>query len=223
MNIKGEILTLIKKCDIRKTLYFNFKNFRFRYAVKLPVFIYRRTVLVSTKGCFEIVAPVQTGMVKIGSHTLGNKDPRYNRTILQLDGLIKCRGRVNIGRGSKIVVESNGVLTLGSNFVITGSSDIICSSNIEVGCDCLLSWDILIMDNDYHFIDYQNDNEKQTTKPIIIGNHVWIGCRSLILKGTKIANDSVVAAQSVIRGNYENANVLIGSTGILKKNISWSD
>ena len=37
-------------------------------------------------------------------------------------------------------------------------------------------------------------------KPIEIGNHVWIGAKSTILKGTKIADGSVIGAGSLGTG-----------------------
>ncbi|MCR2897641.1 acyltransferase, partial [Escherichia coli] len=40
-----------------------------------------------------------------------------------------------------------------------------------------------------------------TSKPIIIGNNVWIGSSSVILNGVEIGNNSVISAGSVIRSS----------------------
>ena len=60
-------------------------------------------------------------------------------------------------------------------------------------------------------------------REIVVGDHVWIGSESLILKGTQIAKDNVVAANSILSGTKINENnVIVGSFGkVLKRNVTW--
>ncbi len=67
----------------------------------------------------------------------------------RINGIINFNGRRNIGHGSKISVGKDGILTFGQNFNITAESSIVCYNNISFGNNCLLSWDILIMDTDF--------------------------------------------------------------------------
>ena len=53
------------------------------------------------------------------------------------------------------------------------------------------------------------------------GNHVWIGCRSLILKGVNISDNVIVAANSTISRNIDEEFVVVGSNGVLKENVGW--
>jgi acetyltransferase-like isoleucine patch superfamily enzyme len=59
----------------------------------------------------------------------------------------------------------------------------------------------------------------------VIGNHVWIGCRSTILKGVSIPNNNIVASNSVITKTFEVENCVIGghgaTAGIIKRNVNW--
>ena len=103
---------------------------------------------------------------------------------------------------------------------------IICQKNIKLGDGCLLSWDILIMDSDFHKIANMFDSKViNAPKDIIIGNHVWIGCRSTILKGVAIADNTVIAAGSIITKSFEGGNCVVGGSGkhvgILKENTNW--
>lgn len=50
---------------------------------------------------------------------------------------------------------------------------------------------------------------KFQTSPIVIGNNVWIGANTLILRGTTIGDNCVVAGGSVIRGNYPADTVIV--------------
>ena len=98
----------------------------------------------------------------------------------------------------------------------------ITTDQITFGDDCLLSWDLLIMDTDGHkVISIIDGGILNPSKPINIGNHVWIGCRSLILKGVNISENVIVAANSTISRNIDEEFVIVGSNGVLKENLGW--
>ena len=131
------------------------------------------------------------------------------------------KGCATIGRGSVIRVLEGGFLELGMNFNISGNSNIVCGKEIIIGKDCLLSWNILVMDTDFHKI-LDNDGEiSNSPSPIIIGNSVWIGCDCKILKGVFLPNNCVVAAGSIITKKYEQEGIVVGSKGVLKTDITW--
>jgi len=52
---------------------------------------------------------------------------------------------------------------------------------------------------------------KETGKPVVIGDNVWIGTRSIIFKGVSIGNNSVVAAGSVITQRVPSNSLAIGN------------
>ena len=59
--------TLKLHINVPKTLYFNFKVFDFRQAVRLPVFLYGKVDLDALhRGCVELSSKVRTGGVKFG-------------------------------------------------------------------------------------------------------------------------------------------------------------
>ena len=219
------IIKLLKKVNLWKTLYFNFHYFPFKIAIRVPVFIYWRSELYNMKGKIVIDAPLSTGMIKFGSHGLGTQDLLYSRTMWEVSGTLVVKGNVNIGRGSKISIGKSATLTLGEHFMITGNSEIICQKGITFGKRCLLSWDILIMDTDFHYVINAEDQIINSPKPIIIGNHVWIGCRNTILKGVSIADNTIIAANSTITRNVVESNCVIGGHGksveVIKKDVNW--
>lgn len=210
--------------NIFKTIIFNFYYFSPKAAIRLPIFIYKHTKLQEIKGKISIEVPITTGMLKIGPHCLGTRDCLYSRTIWELSGLLIIKGKASIGSGCKINVGKEAILTFGNNLNISGNSEIICQKEITFGNNCLLSWDILMMDTDFHHII---NNERggeviNPPKPIKIGNHVWIGCRNTILKGVSIADNNIIAANSTLTHSITNENCIIGGNGkILKTNINW--
>lgn len=79
-----------------------------------------------------------------------------------------------------------------------------------------------IIDNDFHPIDPEErlsgtlDHLK--TKPVVIGKNVFIGCNSIILKGTVLGDNCVVGAGSVVSGTYEPSSVIAGNPAkVVKK------
>lgn len=160
-------------------------------------------------------------MMLLGYQRLGIHDGFYNRTVWQVSGQITIRGeRIDIGRGSTLCVSGN--CYLGDHFTITGKGTIICKKSISMGSGVLISWDTLLMDTDYHTITDDQGIVINEDKPITLGNNVWVGCRTTILKGTSIPSNSVVAAGSIISGRMEEGNSIYTSDRkILKRNISW--
>ena len=226
MNLFSK-MSILLKIDFCKTLLFNFNCFPIRQAMLFPVFVFRRTKI---KSIGKIIPPqkgIRTGMIQIGGYGLGIQDSYYSRTIWDCQGEVIFRGKASIGRGCKICVNREGVLSFGDNIMITGRCEFICSLSMSFGDNSLLSWDILIMDTDFHKILNQAGKQVNAPLPVVIGNNVWIGCRSTILKGVCISDNSVVCANStLIRHNFQDQNVLIGGHGrhcaVLKKEIVWA-
>lgn len=182
--------------SLPKTIFFNFKYLKLKHAIKLPILISHRTKLERLKGNIDIHDEVKFGMVKIGFGYDGVEI--FNKkmpTIFHLEGNIKFKGKANIGYGSSIVVY--GELEVGDGFIITSKSQIYCKERIVLGRNNLISWDVLIMDSDHHKIICEKNHINKNGE-IIFGDNVWIGCRNLILKGTRINDNSILAANSKI-------------------------
>lgn len=211
--------------NILKTIYFNLHYLPLRDAIKLPILIYRRTKLCVMKGRIHFETPIKTGIVKLGPQNIGTQDKRYSRTIWEVRGDVHIKGKTKIGRGCKICVGNEGNLIFGSGFSCTGDTQIVCFKEISFGNNCLLSWNILMMDTDFHDIRNREGEKINNNKPISIGNHVWIGCRSNILKGVSIGNNNIISASSTITRSIEEHNCIIGGNGkhldILKRDIEW--
>ena len=221
-------LSTIKRLSIIKSLFFNFSCFPIKIAIRFPVYVYRSTILYSLAGKIVIEAnnkDIYRGMIKLGVCVLGAFDKQGSKTTWGGAGIIVFKGPCVIGRGCRISVDKDAVLTFGSNMRITGYSDIICVKSISFGDKCLISWDVLVMDSDFH--KFYNDSKKiiNQNRPIYIGEHVWIGCRSTILKGVEIADNNIIASGSMISKSIFKSNCIIGGSGTymneIKSSISW--
>ena len=208
-------------CSIPETLRFNLHYFPLKTALKLPVFVSHRTFLRELHGKVVLPTDVQTAMVKIGFGDVGHYDRKRSRTIWQVSGTVKFVGKAGIGHGSKVSVRGN--LTLGDGFNMTAESTIVCAKEIIFGNDCLVGWDILVMDTDEHPLYDMKGNRTNPDKPIVVGNHVWIGCKCALLKGTQVPDNTVIAAGTLLKSAFTGENQVIGGNPptILKSDIHW--
>ncbi len=126
---------------------------------------------------------------------------------------------VSFYQNVQIDMQSVGAqVKIGDKTFINRCSNIFCKDMVHIGSRCAISWDVTIMDNDFHYID-DNDN----SKPIYIGDDVWIGCHSLILKGVHIGDGAVIAAGSVVTKDVPSYSVVGGNPAkVIKTDVKWS-
>ena len=130
--------------------------------------------------------------------------------------------------GRFLVFGSNCSLIVGKN-ISCGEESILGildtdNTSIRVGDDCMFSKNIQIRAGDGHVI-YDLDTKEivNNGKDTIVGNHVWLGADSIVLKGCKIADDCVIGAKSVVSKSILEPNTIsVGvPSRIVKRNINW--
>lgn len=223
MNKMFLILKFIWRAN-PKTIYFNFKYLPWQQAIHFPVWVSSNTILRKTQGKIIIKTALKTGMIRIGYGDIGLFDKKRSRSIWEVLGTVIFEGNAEIGHGSKIAVGQNGVLSFGKNFTITAESTVVAYKKVTFGDDCLISWDVLFMDTDFHPIMNANTDILNPPSEIIIGKSVWIGCRSVILKGSIIPDGCIIAANSLVSKKLSGENQIFGSQSLhmIRQNIHWT-
>lgn len=206
MNVLAKFTEFV--FDLPKTVIFNLKYFGVKGLFKLPVLVSRKVKFVNTGGKVKLEGNLGFGIIRLGFSDVGIFDKRYDRTIWDVRGNVVFKGSARIGYGSKISVGSTGTLVLGDNFIITASSAVVCFSNVRFGDNCLLSWDNLFIDNDFHNVIMKDGKTIGKSKDITVGNDVWISCRCTVLKGTVIPDNCVIGSNSLLNKVYEKPNCL---------------
>lgn len=106
---------------------------------------------------------------------------------------------------------NDSVIYIGKNCYMNGKSHLYATErkNILIGNQLLLSFENYFRTADPHII-YDTDTKKRlnTSKSILIGDHVWIGQQSLILKGTEIGSGAIVGGHSVVSNKKIASNSL---------------
>lgn len=118
---------------------------------------------------------------------------------------------------------NNAEIIIGKGTKINGNTQIIAANKIEIGEGCFIAQGVIIRDNDGHNLSTDESTPEMKRLPIRIGNHCWLGQRSMIMKGVTIGSNSVIAAGAVVTKDIENGTLAGGvpAKTIFRK-VLWS-
>jgi len=155
---------------------------------------------------------------------------------VEFDGLpivTGCRyGTISIGdratlagcsRGTALGVRSPVILRLlapgarlriGSDTGLSGA--VICAAvSVEIGERVLIGADAMIFDTDFHNPEPQKrrltPEWSRISRPVRIGNDVFIGTRAIVMKGVSIGDGSIIGAGSVVASDVPPGTIAVGS------------
>lgn len=112
-------------------------------------------------------------------------------------------------------IDRGAVLTIGNNVGISQTA-LICHKSITIGNNVKIGGGSCIFDTDFHSLnpEIRNSNEDskhKVKKPIVIGDNVFIGAKSIILKGVTIGKNSIIGAGSVITKSIPENQIWAGN------------
>ncbi len=141
--------------------------------------------------------------------------------VLKRNAAIDIGRKVQIYRHVKLSAWGNecfSEILIGNETSIGDRTEIHAGKMVEIGSGCNIAWDVCIMDRDYH----KFNSPTEIIEPVKIGDNVWIGCNSIVLKGVTIGNGAVVAAGSVVTKDVPSGALVGGNPArILKEDIYW--
>lgn len=166
---------------------------------------------------------VPFGMIKMAwlkvFHIKNFKGPKLSMISPLTEISLDKGGKLEIGEnfkmrdGAKIRVRKGAVCKIGRNTSVNCNNMIACREKVIIGNDVQFSPNVQIYDHDHDFRTEGGIKAgKYKTESVEIGNNVWIGANTIILRGTKIGDDTVIAAGSVVKGE-----VLAGTIFVQKK------
>ena len=143
-----------------------------------------------------------------------------------IESNVLLRGRKNgyhagMPFGTTLLSDASGsLINVGNNCRINGAY-IHAQKKITIGNSCVIASGVNIIDSNGHVL-FSNDRTigRDEPKEIVIGNNVWIGLNCIILKGTNIGDNSVVAAGSVVKGDFPANSLIQGNPAVVMKTLN---
>ena len=206
--------------SLPKTLYFNFRCFPIRIALRLPIFICHNVRLGELhKGIIRIEAPIKYFMIKYGVGGVKGIEARRSQIYLE-KGAVTFNGTASFAEGFSI--RNNGNLVFGDNFGGGKNGFISCTKEVVFGNDILMAWNCTVRDSDGHTVLYDGVPQ-EPLKAVHIGDHVWLAAESKVLKGVSIKKNSIVAYGSIVTKSFDEEGILIGGVPakMIKVGVNW--
>ena len=152
---------------------------------------------------------------------------------------LRCNGIFNIGQNLKLnsnlrsnpiggdekckfIIAENAILSIGNNVGISNST-IYCCKSIIIEDNVFIGGSTKIYDTDFHSLNFEKRISKDDDikhKPIMICKNVFIGAHSIILKGVKIGEASIIGAGSVVTKNIPKNEIWAGNPAKFIKEIN---
>ena len=104
------------------------------------------------------------------------------------------------------------VVIIGDRCLIGRGSSIVGHYRIDIGNDVYTGMNVYITDQNHGYEDLDTPIGVQDPldDPVVIGSGSWIGSGAVILPGARIGEHCVVAANSVVRGQFPRNAVIAG-------------
>lgn len=140
---------------------------------------------------------------------------------VQLTGrpFVVNRGKIIIGdrvwidsttvRCELVTQLPQAVLEIGERTTINYGTSISAHMHVKIGADCRIGPYTNIIDNNFH--DILDRSTTPPSRPVLIGNNVWIAGRAVIVPGVTIGDDAVIGVGAIVLENVPARSVVMGN------------
>jgi acetyltransferase-like isoleucine patch superfamily enzyme len=135
---------------------------------------------------------------------------------------VRLSGLSSIGFSNRLRPDPE--FTIGDCTFIGHDCSFNIASSVTIGSHCLVAGGVRVYDFDGHPIDAARRRAgepfpPENSKPVVIGDDVWIGTGALILKGVTVGPRSIVAARAVVSGDVPPDVIVAGNPARIVKRL----
>lgn len=141
-----------------------------------------------------------------------------------------CNCNIIIGKNAAlhdttlIINGTDCTFRIGEKSTIGGAYMVCMGKNnyITIGDECMFAENIDIWASDSHPIFNSCGNAINQSRPIVVGNHVWIGKHAKIMKGVVIGDNSIIGMCTVVTKDIPSGTLNVGiPSRIIKEKVNW--
>lgn len=122
------------------------------------------------------------------------------------------------------VITDDAAVAIGSRTtMVQGSLQVHEPAALTIGEDCMISSQVFLSVSDMHPIfDRGTGRRVNPGEDVAVADHVWLGLRTMVLKGSSIGTGAVTAAGSVVSGHVPASSIVAGAPArVVRENIEW--
>lgn len=126
-------------------------------------------------------------------------------------------GFIRVGQDSTVRIGEN--VTTTNTCVISAVE----GTSVTIGNDVMLASENELRADDGHPIfDIHSEKRVNQSVDIVVGNHVWLAKRAVLLGGARIGDGSVVGFGSLVSGSVPNNCVAVGVPArVVRRDVAW--
>lgn len=229
-NFDGPLTTKRKLYNFAKYLYLIARTTRMHLKPLFQFFRYNsfseiihKNVIIPTP---YTVIDVRKGgkIVKKGITVIGSKKfPKSRletRILVDRNATIQFKGSSSIGYGADIEAHPNAVISFGEGSGSNIGATIICQEKVEIGNHAMLGRHVTIRDNNGNH--YMNRQGYKNTRPVVIGDKVWLTEQCTVMPGVTIGDGAIIGALSMVVRNVPAYSLAMGNPAeVIDENILW--
>lgn len=195
----------INRVNIIKTIYINYRCLPYSQAKCLPIVVYGSPKFHSLRGKIVFSCDIKKGLLEINKTLIYAPNLQTVPTQLVIDGEWVIKGCVEIGKGSKILINAGASIIMGDKVKVSDMCNIVCYKKIHISEAVRITHRCQVVDTNNHFVaDLNTKIIHDCKRPIHIGKYVWIGNTTTVSAGAVIPDNCIVASNSLINKNYGN-------------------
>ncbi len=139
--------------------------------------------------------------------------------------------RIVIGKRNYIecadlyIEDDDNLISFGNHNRVFGKTHVACieGTSVTFKDGCLFSANVVFRTGDSHSIlDANTSRRINPSKSIEVGNRVWFGNTTTILKGIKIGDDSIIGTGSIVTSDVPSNTIVAGVPAkVIKSGVKW--
>ena len=175
----------------------------------------RARLSLGLQGCRVGTGFRSTGAIRIKARSAGS-------IVIGIHVRLLAHWRSNrVGLSGPVILHTwdGGKIEIGDH---TGASAVVISSRsgVKIGKHCNIGGNVRIYDHDFHALNAEvrrgpRGCDDCATRPITIGDDVFIGAQSIILKGVTIGDRAVIGAGSVVTKDVPADAIAAGNPAVV--------
>lgn len=126
--------------------------------------------------------------------------------------------------GASFVLWKNCAIAIGDNASSNQTSATANQNDIIIGRDCMFAHEVMLQAANMHTIVDLKTKKTSTTllTKQVIGPHVWLGRRTLLMPGVTVGPGSIIAAGAVVTKDIPHSSLAAGVPAkVIKEQVSW--